>query len=164
MTFVELNAQKTHCSKGHPYEGRNLIYRHGGRACRVCRDDYENRSDARERRNYRKRMRRRGVSFVKTKVQRQSPGTSSRYRVGTITLRSRNNTTRAWIKTGEQNTWRPLAVVVWERENGPVPKGRIVHHRDHNSLNDRPGNLIAITRSQHLAEHRDEYFSRGTTT
>ncbi|MFI9059821.1 RNA polymerase sigma factor [Streptomyces anulatus] len=30
---------KTHCPQGHPYSGRNLIYRAGsGRTCRTCRD------------------------------------------------------------------------------------------------------------------------------
>ena len=31
------NAIKTHCKRGHPYAGENLILKVGGRACRACR-------------------------------------------------------------------------------------------------------------------------------
>lgn len=32
-----VNARKTHCPKGHPYEGKNVIHhKRGGRGCRAC--------------------------------------------------------------------------------------------------------------------------------
>ena len=36
-----INAQKTHCPSGHPYAGRNLMYRHGQRRCRMCLNKQE---------------------------------------------------------------------------------------------------------------------------
>lgn len=34
-----INAQKTHCKRGHPLSGRNLVPVPGGRSCRTCRVD-----------------------------------------------------------------------------------------------------------------------------
>lgn len=77
--------------------------------------------------------------------------------VGSTRIRThRGETPRAWIKVAEPNTWRPRAIVVWEKGNGPLPRGWIVHHRNRQSLDDRPSNLVALTRAQHLAEHRHE--------
>lgn len=45
--FAE-NARKTHCSKGHPYSGENLVKRQKGRQCRTCNREYD-RLKARER-------------------------------------------------------------------------------------------------------------------
>lgn len=36
-TFTPHNSIKTHCYKGHPFAGSNLILVQGGRACRECR-------------------------------------------------------------------------------------------------------------------------------
>lgn len=33
------NARKTHCPKGHPYAGENLVIGKGGRACRACKNE-----------------------------------------------------------------------------------------------------------------------------
>jgi hypothetical protein len=35
-TFQARNAAKTHCPKGHPYSGDNLMLSAGGRYCRTC--------------------------------------------------------------------------------------------------------------------------------
>lgn len=64
---------------------------------------------------------------------------------------------RVWVKVAEPNDWQTRAIVVWEMKNGPVPKGKIIHHIDRNSLNDRPSNLQALTRAEHLTEHRSEF-------
>ncbi len=32
------NARKTHCKRGHPLSGRNLVQVPGGRMCRICRN------------------------------------------------------------------------------------------------------------------------------
>jgi hypothetical protein len=41
--------RKTHCPKGHEYSGHNLIIKRGGRLCRACKYESDNR---RRRRNY----------------------------------------------------------------------------------------------------------------
>jgi hypothetical protein len=76
--------------------------------------------------------------------------------VGTVRLRTYRGVTRAWVKVAEPNGWRFRARVNWEAANGPLPKGRLVHHQDRSPLNDDPSNLRALTRAEHLAEHRDE--------
>lgn len=45
-------------------------------------------------------------------------------------------------------------VMVWEALNGPVPKGHVVHHRDHNHFNNVPENFELMTASAHSAHHR----------
>lgn len=77
--------------------------------------------------------------------------------VGSRTVRIEAGTgwPRNWIKVAEPNKWRPLAIVVWERANGRrLPRGYVVHHRDRDTLNDEPSNLEALTRREHLEEHR----------
>lgn len=37
LSPIALNAQKTHCKRGHPLSGRNLVPVTGGRSCRTCR-------------------------------------------------------------------------------------------------------------------------------
>jgi HNH endonuclease len=39
-----LNAQKTHCPKGHPYDETNTIFHAGSRMCRVCDNERKRRS------------------------------------------------------------------------------------------------------------------------
>lgn len=78
--------------------------------------------------------------------------------VGTVRVRRETHTglLRAWVKTAEPNVWRKRATIVWETLHGPLPAGHVVHHRDRNSLNDEPDNLVALTRREHADEHRDE--------
>lgn len=75
--------------------------------------------------------------------------------VGTVTIRKRpgRDDVRAWVKVAEPNAWRPRAVVEWEKAHGPVPKGYVIHHVDHDSLNDDPANLQALSRGDHAALH-----------
>lgn len=83
--------------------------------------------------------------------------------VGTVKIRQRRNrpeSPRAFVKVAEPNVWRLRAVVAWEVEHGALPRGHVVHHKDRNSLNDAPGNLAALTRAEHIAEHRSELRSR----
>ena len=68
---------------------------------------------------------------------------------------------RAWVKVAEPSRWRLRAVVVWEKTHGPLPAGKVVHHRDRNSLNDNPSNLQALTRAEHTAEHRRELVQKA---
>ncbi len=40
--LAAVNAAKTHCDSGHPYDEANTYYRpHGGRSCRACRREYQ---------------------------------------------------------------------------------------------------------------------------
>lgn len=82
--------------------------------------------------------------------------------VGSETVRTFKGVKRAFVKIAEPNVWRERAKVVWERENGmPVPRGLVVHHKDRDSLNDDPSNLVALTRRQHALEHLAEVQASG---
>lgn len=81
-----------------------------------------------------------------------------------IRWRARENDRRAWVKVAEPNRWRLRSVLVWESVHGPLGRGLIIHHLDRDSLNDAPENLRAMTRAEHLAEHREEFSRRGTGT
>lgn len=78
--------------------------------------------------------------------------------VGSVRIRQRNREQypRAFIKVAEPSVWRPRAAVVWEAENGPVPRGYLVHHRDRDTLNDSIANLELLSRSAHALEHNCE--------
>lgn len=78
--------------------------------------------------------------------------------VGTETIRTdKNGKSRCHVKVSEPSVWKLRAVAVWEKENnGNVPIGYVVHHIDRNSLNDDPSNLQAMTRAEHIEEHRSE--------
>ncbi len=83
--------------------------------------------------------------------------------VGTVTIRThKKDKRRAWVKVAEPNVWKLRAIIVWESHHGPLPKGKLVHHRDRDSLNDTKANLQAMTRAEHLAEHRSEFRKRRT--
>jgi HNH endonuclease len=64
---------------------------------------------------------------------------------------------RAFIKVAQPNKWKAFAVFVWEKINGQLPKGYVVHHKDRNTLNDEIENLQAMTRAEHIEEHRKDF-------
>ena len=78
--------------------------------------------------------------------------------VGSVTIRhrKREKSPRAWIKIAEPNVWRERARVVYENKLGPVPRGWVIHHIDRDPLNDRPENLIAMSRRDHVLEHEHD--------
>ena len=43
--------------------------------------------------------------------------------------------------------------LVWEAFNGPVPKGYVIHHIDHDKLNDSLDNLTLMTNKDHSRYH-----------
>lgn len=51
------------------------------------------------------------------------------------------------------NHHHPIYQLVWTVFNGPIPKGYVVHHKDHNSMNDRLDNLQIMTKSEHTIHH-----------
>ncbi len=50
-TITAANARKTHCSKGHPFDGWNLIMEGARRRCRACINAKNNRRYHRLREN-----------------------------------------------------------------------------------------------------------------
>jgi hypothetical protein len=74
------------------------------------------------------------------------------YPVGTITIRAdKNGKDRRFIKT--KAGWLMYANWLWAREYGALHTGDVVHHLDGNSMNDTPGNLIAVPRAIHPGLH-----------
>lgn len=61
---------------------------------------------------------------------------------------------RRWIKIKDtglpQYCWVPYARWIWERENGSVPDGFFIIHKDGNQLNDNPDNLVLIDHATNL--------------
>ena len=43
----------------------------------------------------------------------------------------------------------------WEKHNGKIPEGFIVHHKDENKLNWSIENLELLSRSEHIKKHKD---------
>lgn len=58
------------------------------------------------------------------------------------------------INNGRKGGTKQTHVMVWEYFNGPLPNGEVVHHKDHVHFNNTPGNLEAMTQSDHSAYHR----------
>jgi hypothetical protein len=86
----------------------------------------------------------------------------NRLPVGSLTIRMRFGSQRAFVKIAEPNVWRERAKVVWEAAHGmALPRGMVVHHKDRDPLNDDISNLAAMTRAEHAAEHADEARAAG---
>jgi hypothetical protein len=72
--------------------------------------------------------------------------------IGSITVRKdKSGKLRNWIRT--LTGWKPYAQYVWETQNGPVPNGMILHHKDYDSLHDVIENLKLVSRSEHALIH-----------
>lgn len=52
------------------------------------------------------------------------------------------------VKVADPKTWRPKHVVLWEAQNGQVPKGYALLFADGNKLHVELDNLILVTRGQ----------------
>lgn len=46
---------------------------------------------------------------------------------------------------------------VYEQVHGPIPEGFVVHHRNHNKLDNRIENLEAMSRLEHSRHHNDRH-------
>ncbi len=90
------------------------------------------------------------------------PRPDKRHPIGAISIRTRKRVgkQRAWVKVADPNKWKLRSQLVWIANNGPIPKGSIVHHKNRDTLNDAIGNLELLTRAQHLREHRSEFRKR----
>lgn len=65
------------------------------------------------------------------------------------------------IKVEEPNKWRLKHIVVWEEENGPVPKGHVIVFGDGNKQNVDINNLILVTRRQLLILNRNNLIKQN---
>jgi len=63
---------------------------------------------------------------------------------------------RAWVKVAEPNIWRQRARVAFESQGYYIPYGKIIHHKDGDTLNDNVDNLECVTRKWHINHHRKE--------
>ncbi|MDD2401679.1 MAG: HNH endonuclease signature motif containing protein [Clostridia bacterium] len=52
------------------------------------------------------------------------------------------------IKIANPNVWKGKHILIWEKENGPVPKGHVVIFGDGNKCNFDINNLILVSRAQ----------------
>jgi len=98
----------------------------------------------------------------KTSFKKGEPPTN-KLPIGTITTRTNKRgkkDTRKFIKTAEPSTWEPMAKYVWEKHNGNLQKGMLIHHKNRNKIDDRIENLKIMTRKEHLKEHRSEIYRK----
>ena len=81
--------------------------------------------------------------------------------IGEVRVRvDKQGNPRAWVKISEPNNWQLRAVYAWTLLHGAPRVGAVIHHKDHDTLNDSPGNLQAITRREHLLHHLPEMEAR----
>jgi hypothetical protein len=72
----------------------------------------------------------------------------------------RNTQGRVWVYQPDHplalsNGYVKRAIVIWEKANGqPFPKGKLAHHDNEIKDDDRPENIIPMTRSEHARHHR----------
>ena len=77
--------------------------------------------------------------------------------IGSVTIRKhKSDQQRAWIKIAEPNVWILRAEFIWIQIGGSIPKGFVVHHLDHNALNDDYRNLALLSRGDHINHHRQD--------
>jgi len=78
---------------------------------------------------------------------------------GTIRIRFRMNNKdkpRKWIKIAEPNIWILYAKYVWQKAYGIIPNKLLIHHINHNTLDDRIDNLMLLSRAEHMNIHRKQ--------
>lgn len=60
------------------------------------------------------------------------------------------------VKVQDPNKWKLKHIVIWEKENGPIPKGHAVIFGDGNSQNLDINNLVLVSRQQLLVLNRNK--------
>lgn len=76
--------------------------------------------------------------------------------IGTIKERCVKGVKRNFIKIAEPDVWQRYYVYLWEKENGKIPKGCVIHHINKIPNDDRIENLVCLTRSEHMNIHRKD--------
>ena len=66
-----------------------------------------------------------------------------------------------WHKRADKRTVS-LHKYVWEKHNGPVPAGYVVHHIDHDTRNNEIGNLELVNGTEHSRYHLQKRIDEGT--
>jgi len=61
--------------------------------------------------------------------------------------------TRGYYRRMINYRYIQLHQYIYEKYNGPVPKGLVIHHKDHNKTNNDINNLIVITPTEHSHIH-----------
>lgn len=69
--------------------------------------------------------------------------------------------TRSTKKAKLDNKPSLLHRYIWEKYNGKISKGYVVHHINHNSLDNRIENLKLLSNSKHTSHHSNLYHSGG---
>jgi len=60
------------------------------------------------------------------------------------------------VKVAEPNIWMYEHHYVWEKENGKIQEGFVIHHIDGDKHNNAIGNLLCMTEKEHKALHGKE--------
>ena len=78
--------------------------------------------------------------------------------LGSVTVRTdKAGKSRRWIKTSEvAPRWTIYSHWLWEKNHGRIPRGLLVHHMDHDAMNDVISNYCLVTRCQHINHHRSD--------
>lgn len=95
-----------------------------------------------------------GISYPGMEKTQFRPGTRppNHKPVGTIRLESRDGYLQ--IKTAEgMCQWKQLHRVIWERMNGPIPRGAIVAFIDGDKMNLRITNMELLTKAQNATRN-----------
>lgn len=80
---------------------------------------------------------------------------------GTITIRKdKRGIGYKYIKEKGVNPMRMLHVIVWEKQNGKVPKNHIVIFKDGDTMNCEIENLACITKAENLVRNRKGYLEK----
>jgi DNA-binding transcriptional ArsR family regulator len=76
---------------------------------------------------------------------------------GGVTVNRRTGRVSLFIPThhrARKNGYVNRAVVVWERKHKKkLPRHKIIHHRNEKPWDDRPNNLVAMTKPKHQSHH-----------
>ena len=63
------------------------------------------------------------------------------------------------IKVAEPNKWMLKHRFIWEKKNGPLPKGMIIRFLDGNKLNCNIENMVLVSRAEHIEITRNNLHS-----
>lgn len=64
------------------------------------------------------------------------------------------------IKIADPNKWKCKHILIWEKNNGPIPKDHVVIFGDGNKRNFSPDNLILVSRQQLLILNRKKLIQK----